>query len=126
MADRLRITVDGRRLKTMGVGIAVYLDTAIRSLMADGASVTLLTDEANHAATLAETYGTAVDTMPQLRTFRWEQRDLRRYLKRQAPDVHLCGANYGIPAFFRGRTQLALIVHDLLPLLMPRVYLVGR
>ena len=122
----MRITVDGRRLKDAGTGIAVYLDAAVRAIIASGAEVTLLTDEHDHAQQLAETYGTRTDALPEARTFRWEQRELRRYLRIHEPDVHYCGANYGLPAFFRGRTKLALTVHDLIPLLMPRTYLTPR
>jgi glycosyltransferase involved in cell wall biosynthesis len=123
----LRVTVDARYLKRPGIGISVYLEAAIRALCRSDASVTLLTDDESHAQQLAACYpGAGTATIAQPSGFRWEQRELRRYLKRFQPDVHLAGANYGLPAFFRGRTRLALVVHDLIPVLMPRLYLTNR
>lgn len=123
----LRITVDARYLKRPGIGISVYLDAAIRALCRSAAEVTLLTDEDAHARQLADDYlGAATAVIAEPSGFRWEQLGLRRYLKQHAPDVHLAGANYGLPAFFRGRTRMALVVHDLIPVLMPRLYLTNR
>jgi glycosyltransferase involved in cell wall biosynthesis len=123
----LRLTVDARYLKRPGIGISVYLDAAINALCRSDASVTLLTDDQAHAEQLAVTYPEAATaTIAERSGFRWEQLGLRRYLRQHKPDVHLAGANYGLPAFFRGPTRMALVVHDLIPVLMPRVYLTNR
>src|SRR5439155_770938 len=58
--------------------------------------------------------------------FLWEQWTLPRYLRSRGHAVHIAGANYGLPLAPVGATRLVLIVHDLIPLRMPRTYLLSR
>lgn len=122
-----RIAIDARYLKRRGVGISRYLDTAIDGLARAGGLVTLLLDEERHRIALESAYPAAdVVVLPCRSGFVWEQHTVRRHLAVSAYDVYLAPANYGIPLAYRGSTRLVLIVHDLIPLRLPRLYLLPR
>jgi glycosyltransferase involved in cell wall biosynthesis len=121
------VGIDARYLKRQGIGISVYLQQAISDLLDAGASLTLLTDDAAHAAELREAFRPADGVaLPGRSGFLWEQRTLRRHLTAAGYDAFIAPANYGLPLRYRGRTRLILIVHDLIPLRLPRLYLPRR
>lgn len=121
------IGVDARYLKRPGIGISVYLRQAIADLLAADASVTLLSDDDAHATELRRDFPTAAAVaLPGRSGFMWEQRTLRRHLAGSGYDAFIAPANYGLPVGYRGRTRLILIVHDLIPLRLPHLYLLRR
>ncbi|TMM02079.1 MAG: glycosyltransferase family 4 protein [Actinobacteria bacterium] len=121
------VSVDARYLQRPGIGISVYVAGVIRQLLDHDARVTLLTDAADHGDRLREDYpGAAVVVLEGRSGFLWEQWTLPRYLRRRGHAVHIAGANYGLPLAPVGATRLVLIVHDLIPLRMPRMYLLSR
>jgi glycosyltransferase involved in cell wall biosynthesis len=123
------ITVDARYLKRAGIGVSVYLRGAIGRLRGAGVALVLLTDDETHAAALMREHVGAnvrVVVLHRRSGFLWEQWDLPRYLRRTRPQAHLAGANYGLPLFPAGGARLMLVVHDLIPLRMPRAYLFNR
>jgi glycosyltransferase involved in cell wall biosynthesis len=121
------IGIDARYLKRQGIGISVYLRQAILELLDAGASVTLVTDDTAHPAGLLRAFPAAnVVALPGRSGFAWEQRTLRRHLLGSGYDAFIAPANYGLPLGYRGRTRLILIVHDLIPLRLPHLYLLPR
>jgi glycosyltransferase involved in cell wall biosynthesis len=125
--DGVRISVDARYLARRGVGIAVYLERAVADLLEAGAELTLVTAGELAAQELAVRYPDAeVRALPSRTAFGWEQGKLARHLRETRPDVHLAGANFGLPLVHFGRTRLVLVVHDLIPLELPGVYMRGR
>lgn len=126
MATRpVTLTLDARYLRRRGVGISIYLADFIGELAADAAfDVTLVTSDAGHAASLRDDFPRcAVDHLPELREVIWEQRWLPAYLERTEPQIYLAGGNRGLPARSPRQTKLVLILHDLIPLRMPRTHL---
>jgi glycosyltransferase involved in cell wall biosynthesis len=121
------IGVDARYLKRKGIGISWYLHRGICELLAAQARLTLVTDDAGHGAALLAAYPAAsVVTLPGRSGFVWEQRTLRRHLAQSGYDGFISPANYGTPLAYRGPTRLILVVHDLIPLRLPHLYLLPR
>jgi glycosyltransferase involved in cell wall biosynthesis len=120
------VSVDARYLKRPGIGISVYLDGAIRSLATAGGEVVLVTDDGAHARSLAARYRLEAASVGARGGFAWEQLALPSYLRGRRPDVHLAGANFGLPLRCPRGTRRALVVHDLIPLRMPGTYLARR
>jgi glycosyltransferase involved in cell wall biosynthesis/O-antigen/teichoic acid export membrane protein len=121
------ICVDARYLKSRGMGISWYLHQGIRELLDAGARLTLLTDDAAHCAPLLADYpGVNVVALPGRSGFFWEQRTVWRHLAGAAYDAYIAPANYGIPLAYRGPTRLILVVHDLIPLRLPHLYLLRQ
>ena len=127
MIDRpTRLTVDARYLRRPAVGISVYLADFIAELAGGSYAVTLLTNDPTHARRLGERFpGCEVDVLAERREVPWEQRALPRHLQAAVPDIHLAGANRGLPLRSPPHTRLALIMHDLIPLRMPRSHLLA-
>jgi glycosyltransferase involved in cell wall biosynthesis len=118
----MRIAVDARYLKRRDVGISLYLRGLIARLIESGAEVTLVTDEPGHARDLAEAHQVRAVALPCASGFLWEQVALPRWLRCDRPEVVLAGANYGLPLVpIRGVRRL-VVVHDLIPLRLPRLY----
>ena len=120
------VSVDARYLKRPGIGISVYLDGAIRTLATAGGEVVLVTDDGAHARSLAARYRLEAASVGARGGFAWEQLALPSYLRGRRPDVHLAGANFGLPLRCPRGTRRALVVHDLIPLRMPGTYLARR
>ena len=115
------LTVDARYLKRPGVGISVYAADLIEELASEH-DVCLLTSQASHAGALRLAYpGCEVMTLPARREVQWEQSLLPGYLRAAAPEMHVAPANKGLPAR-PVPSKLALVVHDLIPLRMPRTH----
>jgi glycosyltransferase involved in cell wall biosynthesis len=119
----MRIAVDARYLKRRDVGIALYLRGLVARLIESGAEVTLLTDDPGHAKDLAAEHRVRAVALPCRSGSVWEQVALPRWLRRDRPRVVLASANYGLPLVpVRGVRRL-VVVHDLIPLRLPRLYL---
>jgi glycosyltransferase involved in cell wall biosynthesis len=122
-----RVAIDARYLKRRGIGISWYLHQAISDLLTAQAGVTLLTDEQSHAAVLLREYPSAhAIALPGRSALHWEQCVLRRHLAASGYDGFIAPANRGIPLTYRGSTRLILVVHDLVPLRLPHLYLLPR
>jgi glycosyltransferase involved in cell wall biosynthesis len=121
-----RITIDARYLQRPAVGISVYLRDFITEVQGGPGQVTLVTSQPDHVRWLAESFpGAAVELLAERRSALWEQVELPRYLRATRPDVYIAGGNRGLPLRSPPGTRLALVVHDLIPLRMPRTYLLG-
>ncbi len=121
------VAVDARHLARPGIGITVYLDALVTSLLLAGAAVTLLTDELSKSSQVQSQYPeAAVVALPSRSGFVWEQRRLQAHLASHRYDVYIAGANWGLPLLYRGPTRLVLVVHDLIPLRLPRAHLIRR
>jgi glycosyltransferase involved in cell wall biosynthesis len=122
-----RIAIDARYLKRRGIGISLYLQQAISDLLTAQTDVTLLTNEQAHAAALLREYPSArAIALPGRNDLLWEQRVLRRHLAASSYEGFIAPANRGIPLTYRGSTRLILVVHDLVPLRLPHLYLLPR
>lgn len=119
----MRIHVDARYLKRRDVGISVYLRAAVNRLIESGAEVTLLTDVSDHALALAAEHRVRAVCLPCPSGFLWEQVRLARWLRAERPDVIVAGANYGLPLVPVAGVRRIAVVHDLIPLRLPRLYM---
>lgn len=121
------ITVDARYLRRPDVGIGVFLTSTVRDLLEAGAAVELVTDDLRHGEELGSQWPEASVTVLPSRSGMWfEQVLVRRHLHRTSPEIYLAPANWGLPTGFRGDTKLVLVMHDLIPLRLPRLYLMRR
>jgi glycosyltransferase involved in cell wall biosynthesis len=120
------IAVDARFLKRKGIGISRYLAQSVTELIESGASVSLLLDDPNWRDELSAEYPAAtIVSVPGKHRFLWEQFALRNHLRHTSYDAFIAAANYGLPLSYRGRTRLVLIIHDVIPLRLPRLYLLN-
>ena len=104
--------------------MAVCLARLIDDLLATEWGVVLLTDQAEHGEALRESFPSAeVAVYPCSSGFRWEQWWILRYLYRFRPDIFIAPANWGVPLLYFGRTRLVVLVHDLVPIHLWRMYL---
>jgi glycosyltransferase involved in cell wall biosynthesis len=92
------------------------------TLRAAGAAVTIVSDAPLKLD--AEHESMPVVVVEDSKRFRWEQKALRSHLRESNYDVYVATNNVGLPALYRGKTHLALVVHDMIPLLFWRQYLV--
>ena len=123
------VAVDARYLTRKGVGISRVLSQTVTELMEAGANVSLLLHDPHWYAELnAEYPDAAIIPVPENGNsrFLWEQIALRKHLRNAKYDIFIAPANYGLPLGYRGRTKLVLIVHDLVPLKLPRLYLLDK
>jgi glycosyltransferase involved in cell wall biosynthesis len=120
------VAVDARFLKRKGIGISRYLVQSVTELIEAGARVSLLLDDPNWRDELSAEYPAAsIVPVPGKHRFLWEQFALRNHLRNTSYDVFIAAANYGLPLGYRGRTGLILIIHDVIPLRLPRLYLLN-
>ena len=123
----MSVSVDARYLRRPGVGISRYVSGVIEQLLRSGSPVTLLTDGEDHRPDLERRYPAAgVVVLPQRSGLVWEQWSLPRYLRGSGHVAHVAGANYGLPLVSAGDVHTVLVVHDLIPLRMPRTYIARR
>lgn len=117
------LAIDARYLKRPDVGISRYIVGLLERLGDDGLRPTLLTDDAAHARRLAADHGLTAVALPCRSGMAWEQMRLAGWLRRNRPDAVLAPANYGLPLAPVAGTRRVAVVHDLIPLRMPRPYL---
>jgi glycosyltransferase involved in cell wall biosynthesis len=121
------VAVDARFLKRKGIGISRYLSQSVAELIEAGANLTLLLDDPHWRAELSADYPAAtIILLPGGYRFLWEQYTLWKHLRDANYDAFIAPANYGLPLGYRGRTKLILIVHDVIPLRLPRLHLLNR
>jgi glycosyltransferase involved in cell wall biosynthesis len=119
--------MDVRYLKRRGIGISRYVAHSARELIEAGANVTLLTDDKVHCGQLRDKYPDAMSISLSGRSgFVWEQLVLLRHLRTAEYDAFIAPGNYGLPLFYHGRTRLIVVIHDLIPVLFPRLYMIPR
>ncbi len=119
----LRIAVDARYLSRPGVGIHRYLDNLLDLMEVEGAQLSLL---------VADRAVPEMDIRPS-RTIvplahtgaRWEQWSLAQHLRASRYDLYVAAANRGLPLLPHA-TPTALVVHDLIPAVLWRMYLRSR
>lgn len=120
------VAVDARFLKRKGIGISRYLMQSVTELIEAGAKVSLLLDDPSWRDELSAEYpASTIVEIPGRHRFLWEQFALRNHLRSTPYDVFIAAANYGLPLGYRGRTRLLLVVHDVIPLRLPRLYLMN-
>ena len=119
-------SVDARYLKRRGIGISAYLHAAIESMSIRISKVILLTDDASHAESLTAEFGLEALALPAVTGFLWEQVSLPLFLRKRRPDVHVAGANVGLPLLHPRGTALTVVVHDLIPIRFPLTYLARK
>jgi glycosyltransferase involved in cell wall biosynthesis len=113
-------------LERDGTGIRSVVKGLVEE-MAGLERVALITDSGPAARRLAEEYpGTTVAVIPKSSWLWWEQARLARYLRHAQPRIFVAPANFGVPLLTRRATKVVLVVHDLIPLVMPRRYLTSR
>ena len=122
MLRGIRIAVDSRYLRRPGMGIHNYLVGALRILLAEGAEVALLCNPSDLTSTLSLGGATSV-VFGSRRNIIWEQIDLPRYLRRENFDCYWAPGNSGIPWRSIGSTVTVSTTHDLIPLILARMYL---
>jgi glycosyltransferase involved in cell wall biosynthesis len=121
------VAVDARSLQRPGIGFYVVVRGMLDELVGAGFAVALVTDDAAHAQALEADYPNAeVALLPRTTWLWWEQVQVARWLWRRQPAVWVAPANYGVPLWHRRSTKCLLVVHDVIPLLYPRVYLTPR
>lgn len=121
------VAVDACFIKKKGIGISRYLSQSVTELIEAGANVTLLLDDLHWYAELKADYPAAtIIPVPGNRRFLREQLALWKHLRDADYDVFIAPANFGLPLGYRGRTKLILIVHDVIPLRLPRLHLLNR
>ncbi|MGB9113073.1 MAG: glycosyltransferase family 1 protein, partial [Acidimicrobiales bacterium] len=119
-----RVAIDARYLSRPDVGISVYITSFVRELLESGWPVELLCDHESQRIELEKLFPScrAVALRPG-HGFFWEQVTLPVYLKRARQSLFVAPANWGIPLLYIGATRLVVVVHDLIPLRMPKEYL---
>jgi glycosyltransferase involved in cell wall biosynthesis len=118
----MRVAIDARYLQRRDVGISLYLRRLCIRLIDSDAEVTLLTDTQDHARELASELRVRSVALPCGSGFLWEQFVLPRWLWRDRPSAVIAGANYGLPLVRVPGVKRIAIVHDLIPLRLPRLY----
>lgn len=117
----MSMALDARSLHNPAIGVSRYAMGLIDSLINNGADVTLITDqklklESRHAHL-------PVVLLAERRRFKWEQQALRHHLDENNYDAFIAPNNMGLPLLYRGNTNLFLVVHDLIPIIFWRQYL---
>jgi glycosyltransferase involved in cell wall biosynthesis len=121
----VRIAIDGRTLNQPGIGIHRYLTVGLDILIREGADIVLLTNPSTTETTL-EYPGARWETFGSRRDIVWDQFDLPRYLRKHDFQFYWAPANNGIPFFSFGTATMVCTTHDLIPLRLPRMYLLRR
>lgn len=123
----LTAAVDARCLGRPGIGFYAVARAIVDELAADGWHVVLVTDGAAGASCLGQLYsGAEVVLLPKTTWLWWEQVQVARWLAHRRPDLWVAPTNYGLPLFRPAQVKTLLVVHDLIPLLYPRSYLMAR
>jgi glycosyltransferase involved in cell wall biosynthesis len=119
--------VDVRCLARPGIGSSAVVRAILEELSADGWQLCLVTNSAQLALELERRYpGAEVAYLPKTTWLWWEQVQVPRWLASRRPDIWVAPTNYGVPLFRSRRTKCLLVVHDLIPLLYPRTYLMSQ
>lgn len=117
------IAIDGRPLYGPWNGTTTYIKAVVEVLLRSGFDVTLLTDKKVEIASDAPFNKCKVVLIDSHHGFKWEQITLRKHLKSSNYDIYFIGSNMGLPWFYFGKTQLVLGLLDIIPMMLPRLYL---
>jgi glycosyltransferase involved in cell wall biosynthesis len=118
----VRIAVDGRTLSQPGMGIHGYLKVGLDILIREGADIVLLTNR----TAVGEYPGARWETFGSRRDIIWDQFDLPKHLRKRKFQYYWAPANNGVPLLPIGKTVKVGTTHDLIPLRLPRMYLLRR
>ncbi|MGD0343897.1 MAG: glycosyltransferase family 1 protein [Acidimicrobiales bacterium] len=121
----VKIALDARYVRRRGMGFHRYVSEAIKLLVEEGASVTLLTNfptspyVSSYPNVQWASFGSSHNII-------WEQLQLPFFLRHRDFDLYWAPANDGIPIFPIPRTWTVSTTHDVIPLQLPRMYLLSR
>src|SRR5579863_3693197 len=118
----VRIAVDARNLRHPGMGIHGYLDAGVRLLIREGADVVLLTNFSNDDL-ISDYPGARWESFGSRRDIVWDQLDLPRFLRAREFQYYWAPGNNGIPIRRSRGTRTIGTTHDVIPLRLPRMYL---
>jgi glycosyltransferase involved in cell wall biosynthesis len=119
--------VDVRCLARPGIGSSAVVRAILEELSADGWELSLVTNNPQVARHLERSYpGSEVVCLPKTTWLWWEQVQVPRWLAGRRPDIWVAPTNHGAPLWRPRGTKCLLVVHDLIPLLYPRTYLLSQ
>ncbi len=116
------VLIDARTLSMPNTGVATYTLTMLKPLLELGYKVTLLTDAPLQTESPLVKQCEIV-VLPGKSRIRWEQITVWKYLRKHDYDIYFVPSNYGLPQLYRGRTKLVLATLDVIPLVLPHMYL---
>lgn len=119
----MRVAVDARYLENPDVGISIYIRGLVKRLIDSGIDVALLTDGVENARALSAEFGATGVALRCHSGFAWEQIALPRWLWRNRPEAVIAPANYGLPLIPVPGVRRIAVIHDLIPLRLPHLYL---
>jgi len=123
--EGVSVGVDARTVQQPGIGFYTYFKGAVRCLLGMGAQVSLLTNFPTEQ--YRELFPTAEWTwFGSRRNLIWDQYDLPRFLRKRQFDLYWAPTNNGIPLRPVKQTWTISTTHDLVPLRLPRLYLLPR
>lgn len=121
------VAVDARCLQRQGIGFYAVLQAILGDLQNDRWPLVLVSDDAAHCQQLrAQHADSEIVYLPKTTWLWWEQVQVARWLFQRRPDIWIAPTNSGVPVVRPRRTRCLLVVHDLIPVLLPRAYLVRR
>jgi glycosyltransferase involved in cell wall biosynthesis len=121
----VKIALDARYVRRRGMGFHRYVSDAIKLLVEEGASVTLLTNfpsapyEPAYPGVEWASFGSSHNIV-------WEQLQLPFFLRHGDFAIYWAPVNDGMPVFPVPRTWKVSTTHDIIPLELPRMYLLRR
>jgi glycosyltransferase involved in cell wall biosynthesis len=118
----VEIAVDARYVRRRGMGIHRYVSDAIRLLVDEGASVTLLTNFPPDPF-ISLYSGVRWASFGSRHNIIWEQLQLPLFLRRGRYKLYWAPSNVGVPMLRVPRTWKVSTTHDLIPLRFARTYL---
>jgi glycosyltransferase involved in cell wall biosynthesis len=118
----IRIAVDARTLSMPNTGVAIFTLSVLEPLLKAGFEVTLLTN-APLQTDSPLVANCKLEILPGSHRVYWEQVTLWRYLSKNSFDIYFASWNWGLPKLYRGKTKLVLAVLDLIPYVLPDIYL---
>jgi glycosyltransferase involved in cell wall biosynthesis len=117
------IAIDGRPLYGPWNGTTSYIKTVIEVLLRSDFDVTLVTDKPIAVSSEVPFKNCRIELIDSHHGFKWEQIALRKYLNANDYDIYFVGSNMGLPLFYFGKTKLILGLLDIIPMMLPRIYL---
>jgi glycosyltransferase involved in cell wall biosynthesis len=118
----VRIAVDARILRHSGMGLHSYQSDGVKILMREGAEVTLLANFSGEE--FAKDFpGARWNSFGSRHDIIWDQFDLPKYLSKNDFQYYWAPGNKGIPFWPIRKTKTVGTTHDIIPLRLPRMYL---
>jgi glycosyltransferase involved in cell wall biosynthesis len=121
----VRIAVDARILRHAGMGLHSYQSDGVKVLMREGAEVTLLANFSGEEF-VKDFPGATWDAFGSRHDIIWDQFDLPKYLRKADFQYYWAPGNKGVPFWPIGKTKTVGTTHDIIPLRLPRMYLLRK